>query len=134
MKCDGCGLERDLAHHCLTALKAKVLQLSLQNDELIEKCAQLTESEPWPEGPAPAEVLETSNGLPYEQIVEAAVKATRESIAEKIRTLVLKRVGQSPKDTCENYRDADGVLHPRFCSEFERNPHPAHSPTCQFYK
>jgi len=57
------------------------------NNELIEKMAKLAESEPWPEGPAPAEVLATSASLTYEQIVEATVKATRESIAKKIRAL-----------------------------------------------
>lgn len=69
----------------------------LQNGELIERCAKIAESEPWPEDPAPAEVLEASKGLRYEQIVEAAVKATRESIAEKIRSLTEKRNQPCPK-------------------------------------
>jgi len=74
----------------------------------------------------------------YEQrILECRVSSSTEvqKVLDSIEGVIAdKRVGQSPKDTCENYRDADGVLHPRFCSEFERNPHPAHSPTCQFYK
>ncbi len=62
-------------------LKTALLQLSEER----ERCAKIAESEPWPLGPAPAEVLAVSASLTYEQIVEAAVKATRQSIAEKIR-------------------------------------------------
>jgi hypothetical protein len=69
----------------------------LANNELIEKMAKLAESEPWPEGPAPAEVLATSASLTYEQIVEATVKATRESIAKKIRAFQI-----DPQQNCDH--------------------------------
>jgi glutaredoxin len=69
----------------------------LANNELIEKMAKLAESEPWPEGPAPAEVLATSASLTYEQIVEATVKATRESIAKKIRAFQM-----DPQQNCDH--------------------------------
>ncbi len=32
MKCDRCGIERDLEHVCLDALKAEVSRLKLQNE------------------------------------------------------------------------------------------------------
>lgn len=59
--------------------------------ELVERCAKIADVEPWSEGPVPAVVLEASKNLSYEQIVQAAVMSTRESIAEKIRATALKR-------------------------------------------
>ncbi len=49
------------------------------------RCTEIAESEPWPEGPAPSMVILASAGLTYEKIIEATVKATRDSIAKKIR-------------------------------------------------
>lgn len=69
----------------------KLEETNRLNGELIERCASIAESEPWPEGPVPLVVLAASKGLSYEQIVEATVKATRESIARKIRQQTEKR-------------------------------------------
>lgn len=69
-------------------LQAREAGLELQVSELREECAMIAESEPWPEGPVPLVVLAASKDLSYEQIVEATVKATRESIARKIRGAV----------------------------------------------
>jgi hypothetical protein len=72
----------DCSQRAADKLAAEIEKLVLAERE---RCAQIAESEPWPEGPAPSMVILASAGLSYEKVVEATVKATRDSIAKKIR-------------------------------------------------
>ena len=95
------------------ALRRKETELNRLNSELVEKCAKIADSEPWPEGPAPSMVILASAGLSYEKIVEATVKATRESIARKIRQQTEKPAHPVPNDP--NRCFCAGTEHCRWC-------------------
>lgn len=118
MECNPVHSIKALDPWCETHRKSVILcirEMNLQNNEfqkvLEEIVAASTRPEPMWDSPA-------------------ALLLQVKKMARAVLTTPLKR----DHDTCENGRGDGGEIFSRFCSEFERNPHRTHSPTCQFFQ
>ena len=81
---------------CVACLREKLKAAELQLGQIREECAKIADTEPEPEGPMPEENVEAALRLSLEENVRATVRATRSSIARRIRAMAIGNCWRCP--------------------------------------